>query len=62
MPSVEAYNQRSRQGMLWEKLRYHESMIRAHTTTHEAIIARHRTALQQCEALLGINETKGEAA
>jgi hypothetical protein len=37
-------------------------MIRAHTTTHEAIIARHRAEVERCEQLLGITDTKGEAA
>jgi hypothetical protein len=61
MKTVEAYNKRERTSLLWERLRYHESMIRAHTTTHEAIIARHRAEVERCEQLLGISETKGAA-
>jgi hypothetical protein len=62
MKTVEAHNKRAREGMLWEKLRYHEYMIRAHDATHEAIVARHRAEVERCEQLLGISDTKGEAA
>jgi hypothetical protein len=61
METVQAYNERERESMLWERLRYHEAMIRAHTANHEAIIARHRSASVRCEQLLGISETKGAA-
>ena len=61
METVRAYNERERQGLLWERLHYHESMIRAHDATHETIIARHRAEVERCEQLLGINETKGAA-
>jgi hypothetical protein len=62
METVRRYHEKERTSLLWERLRYHEAMVRAHTTTHEAIIARHRAELQRCEQLLGISDTKGEAA
>jgi hypothetical protein len=61
LQTVEAYNARERQGLLWERLRYHESMIRAASKNAEVIVERHRAELQRCEQLLGINETKGAA-
>jgi hypothetical protein len=62
MKTVEAYNKRERTSLLWERLRYHESMIMAHDATHETIIARHRAEVERCEQLLGITDTKGQAA
>jgi hypothetical protein len=62
METVRRYHERERQRILWERKRFYEAMIRAHTATQEAIIARHRREVERCEALLGINETEGEAA
>jgi hypothetical protein len=42
METVREYHERERQSLLWERPRYHEAMLRAHTATHRAIIARHR--------------------
>jgi hypothetical protein len=61
METVRRYHEKERTSLLWERLRYHEAMVRAHTTTHEAIINRHRAGVERCEQLLGINETKGAA-
>jgi hypothetical protein len=60
--AADAHLEKHQQGRLWDKLRHHEAMIRAHTTTHEAIIARHRAEVERCEQLLGITDTKGQAA
>jgi hypothetical protein len=62
MKTVEAYNKRAREGMLWEKLRYHEALIQSHSSTFELLIGRHRDEVARLERLLGISETKGEAA
>ena len=60
MKTVEAYNARERQGLLWERLRYHESLIQSHSTTFELLIGRHKSEVERLERLLGINKTKGE--
>jgi hypothetical protein len=66
MKTVEAYNKRQREGMLWEKLRYHEALIQiqSHSSTFELLIGRHRSEVERLERLLGITSeaTKGEAA
>jgi hypothetical protein len=53
--SVRRHEERERRQQLWEKLRYHEHMIRSHTATSEAIVGNHREELQWCEAMLGLN-------
>jgi hypothetical protein len=62
LKTVKAYNERERQGILWERLRYHEAMIRAASKNAEVIVERHRAEVERCEQALGINDTKGEAA
>jgi hypothetical protein len=66
MEMVNAYNERSRRGMLWEKLRYHEALIQSHSSTFELLKGRHRSEVERLERLLGIgdtiSDTKGEAA
>ena len=65
MKTVEAYNARERQGILWERLRYHESLIQSHSTTFELLIGRHRNEVERIERLLGITSEaieKGAAA
>jgi hypothetical protein len=61
MKTVEAYNKRAREGMLWERLRFHEAMIRAASKNAEVIVERHRAEVERCEQLLGIDQTKGAA-
>ncbi len=56
MASVRRYHERERAQTLWEKLRYHEAMMRRHTSTYEFIVGRHRLEVERCEALLGISE------
>jgi hypothetical protein len=62
MKTVEAYNKRGRTSLLWERLRYHEALIQSHSSTFELLIGRHRNEVERIEKLLGIADTKGEAA
>jgi hypothetical protein len=65
MNTVKAYNERERQGILWERLRYHESLIQSHSSTFEFLIGRHKSEVERLERLLGISDSeaqKGEAA
>jgi hypothetical protein len=55
MQSVRAHNEKRQRQRLWDLLRYHERMIRVHTTTSEVIVGRHRLEVERCEALLGLN-------
>jgi hypothetical protein len=52
-PSRERAEER-RQERLWERLHWHEQMIRAHDATHQAIVARHRGEVERLERELGI--------
>jgi hypothetical protein len=56
METVKAYNERERQGILWERLRYHEALIQSHSSTLELLIGRHRDEVERLERLLGIAE------
>jgi hypothetical protein len=58
METVKAYNERERQGVLWERLRYHEALIQSHSSTFELLIGRHRSEVERLERLLGISETE----
>jgi hypothetical protein len=60
METVKAYNARERQGILWERLRYHEALVRAHSTTFELLIGRHRSEVERLERLLGITSEARE--
>jgi hypothetical protein len=65
METVKAYNERERESMLWERLRYHEALIRSHSATFKLLIGRHRSEVERLERLLGISDSeaqKGEAA
>ena len=58
------YNEREREGILWERLHYHEALVRAHSATFELLIGRHRAEVERLERLLGIHDgeaTKGAA-
>jgi hypothetical protein len=59
--TVKRYHEREQRGLLWERLRYHESMIRAASKNAEVVMERHRAEAERCEQLLGISETKGAA-
>ena len=62
MKTVEAYNKRERTSLLWDRLRYHESMIMAARKDAEVIVERHRAEAARCAELLGISTTEVKAA
>jgi hypothetical protein len=53
-------DERERQGILWEKLRYHEALVRAHSATFELLIGRHKSEVERLERLLGINDSEAQ--
>lgn len=67
MESVRRYNEREREGILWQRLHYHEGQAQRLAVPMEAIIARHHAEierLERLERLLGIHDgeaTKGAA-
>jgi hypothetical protein len=60
--STRQHHERKRRQELWEKLRHHDRMIRAHTATFEAIIGGYRLEVAWCEELLGIGPEQEEVA
>ena len=54
--SVRKYHARRREERLWERIRYHEAMIRAHTENFEELLRRHRVGLRLCEQALGLDD------
>jgi hypothetical protein len=54
METVKVYNEREREVILWERLRYHEALIQSHSSTFELLIGRHRGEVERLERLLGI--------
>ena len=56
--SVRKYNARHREERIWERLRYHEAMLRAHSHNFEALLKRHRVGLRLCEEALGITRNE----
>jgi hypothetical protein len=60
METVKAYNERERQGILWERLRYHEALIQSHSSTSELLIGRHKSEVERLERLLGINDSEAQ--
>jgi hypothetical protein len=62
METVRRYHEKERTSLLWERLRYHEALIQSHSSTFELLIGRHRNEVERLERLLGISDTKGEAA
>lgn len=60
--SYRRYRDRERDRRLWAEVRYREQMIRSHTATLSALVDGHQRALERALELLGIDETKGEAA
>jgi hypothetical protein len=57
--SVRRYRSRRRDERLWERLRYHEAMLEAHTRTFKEILERHKAGVSRCEEMLGIGESRG---
>jgi hypothetical protein len=62
METVKAYNVRERESMLWERLRYHEALIRSHSSTFKLLIGRHKSEVERLERLLGITSEATEGA
>ncbi len=54
MESVRRYHERERQEHLWQRLRFHERMLEAHTATFMEILERHKAGVSRCEQMLGI--------
>jgi hypothetical protein len=52
--SVRRYNERQRQQLWWERLRFSEQMVASHTATFRAIIARHEEDAARCRHALGL--------
>lgn len=60
MESVRRYHGRRRAEALWDRLRWHEQMLEAHSRTFEQIVDKHKAGVSRCEQLLGIkSESKG---
>ena len=55
--SVRRYREKERREHLWQRLRFHERMLEAHTATFMEILAKHRAGRAQCEEMLGIQAT-----
>ncbi len=53
MESVRRYHDRERQAHLWQRLRFHERMLRSHRESFREIVRRHKAGLAECEAALG---------
>jgi hypothetical protein len=60
METVKAYNERERESILWERLRYHEALVRAHSATFDLLIGRHKSEVERLERLLGINDSEAQ--
>jgi hypothetical protein len=52
--SVRRFNARRRNEDLWDRLRYHEAMLEAHTRTFMQLLDRHKAGRERCEEMLGI--------
>ena len=48
------HEEKEYRGSLWERLRFHEQMVRNHTTNFEAIVGRHRKEAARYADLLGL--------
>lgn len=59
LESVRRFNARRRNEDLWERLKYHEAMLEAHTRTFTRILDEHRAGVSSCEAKLEIGEDRG---
>lgn len=54
MESVRRFHARRRNEDLWDRLRYHEAMLAAHTRAFHEILGRHQAGRERCEEMLGI--------
>ncbi len=57
--SVRRYHSRRRDERLWERLRYHERMLKNHAAAFTEILERHKAGVSRCEEMLGIGESRG---
>ncbi len=57
--SVRRFHARHRNEDLWDRLRYHEAMLEAHTRTFKEILERHKAGVSRCAEMLGIGESRG---
>ena len=57
--SVRRYHARRRDERLWERLRYHERMLKNHAAAFTEILERHKAGVSRCEEMLGIGESRG---
>jgi hypothetical protein len=61
MQSESKYQERVNRQQLWERLRYHDRIIAAHSTTFDLLVDRHRQEVAKLEEMLEISEAmKGE--
>ncbi len=60
--STRRHNARLDRARLWDRLRYHQDQLEAHTRTFETLLKRHRVGLRMCEEALGIVGTEGEGS
>lgn len=59
MESVRRFHARRRNEDLWDRLRYHEAMLEAHSRTFEQLLDKHKAGRERCEAMLGIGDGRG---
>jgi hypothetical protein len=52
--SVRRFNARQQNEDLWDRLRYHEAMMEAHTCTFRQILDKHQAGRERCKAMLGL--------
>ncbi len=62
MESVRRYREKERREHLWQRLRFHERMLEAHTATFMEILDKHKAGRAQCEEMLGIETERKETA
>ncbi len=62
MESVRRYREKERREHLWQRLRFHERMLEAHTATFMEILDKHKAGRAQCEEMLGIEPKRKETA
>jgi hypothetical protein len=52
--SVRRFNARQRDEHLWQRLLFHQAMLRSHRENFRQIIRRHKAGVSRCEEMLGI--------
>lgn len=56
--SVRGSGGRRRDEALWDRLRWHEAMLEAHSRTFEQILDKHKAGRERCERMLGIQQSE----